>query len=46
MVDKIKNTIEASNNIQPVRAVDEILTETIPEFEDEYNIEDLEDSGM
>lgn len=43
MVDKIKNTIEASNNIQPVRAVDEILTETIPEFEDEYDIEDLED---
>lgn len=38
-----KKTHEASNKIQPVRAVDEILTETTPEFEDEYDIEDLED---
>lgn len=43
MTEKTKNTNEITSNIQPVRAVDEILTETIPEFEDEYNIEDLED---
>ncbi len=39
-----QKTHEANNNIQPVRVVDEILTETIPEFEDEYDIEDLKDS--
>ena len=41
---KTKTTNEVTSNIQPVRAVDEISTETIPEFEDEYDIEDLEDS--
>jgi len=38
-----QNTHEVSNNIQPVRAVDEILTEEIPEFEDLEDSDNLDD---